>query len=70
MPIYEYKCNKCGKNFELLVFPSDDESQFECPSCGKKDICRLVSSFSCGASESGGLGSSLSTGCSPSGGFS
>lgn len=69
MPIYEYKCNQCGNRFEQLVFPSDDESEFECPSCGKKDICRLVSAFSCGSSGSGGLGS-LSGGCSPSGGFS
>ncbi|MBW1765985.1 MAG: hypothetical protein JRJ65_02915 [Deltaproteobacteria bacterium] len=27
MPIYEYKCNKCGDNFEQIVFPSDDESK-------------------------------------------
>ncbi|MFC1866839.1 zinc ribbon domain-containing protein [Thermodesulfobacteriota bacterium] len=65
MPIYEYKCNKCGKIFEQIVFPSDDEDKFECPSCGEKDICRLVSSFSCGSS-----GDEGSVGCAPSGGFS
>jgi putative FmdB family regulatory protein len=71
MPIYEYKCNRCGHSFEQIVFPSDDESSFECPSCGKKDICRLISAFSCGSSESGsGLSGSVSSGCSPSGGFS
>ncbi|MFC1533397.1 zinc ribbon domain-containing protein [Thermodesulfobacteriota bacterium] len=71
MPIYEYKCNKCGNGFEQIVFPSDDADMFECPSCGEKDICRLVSSFSCGSSDlDGSLGSSLSTGCSSSGGFS
>ena len=69
MPIYEYKCNKCGNKFEQIVFPSDDENSFECPSCGKKDINRVVSAFSCGSSE-GGIGSSISSGCSPSGGFS
>ncbi len=71
MPIYEYKCNKCGNSFEQIVFPSDDEKDFQCPSCGEKDICRMVSAFSCGSSGSGAsLASSLSTGCSPSGGFS
>lgn len=72
MPIYEYKCNKCGNRFEQIVFPSDDENSFECGSCGSKDISRLVSAFSHGSSsDSGsGLGSSLSSGCSPSGGFS
>ncbi|MDB9823053.1 zinc ribbon domain-containing protein [Deltaproteobacteria bacterium] len=71
VPIYEYKCNKCGNSFEQIVFPSDDEGKFECPSCGDKDINRLVSSFSSGSSGSGeSLGSSISSGCSPSGGFS
>ena len=71
MPIYEYKCNKCGECFEQIVFPSDDENSFECGSCGSRDISRLVSSFSCGLTVSGsGLGSSVSSGCAPSGGFS
>ncbi|MBW1912194.1 MAG: zinc ribbon domain-containing protein [Deltaproteobacteria bacterium] len=79
MPIYEYKCNKCGDNFEQIVFPSDDESNFECPSCCDKDISRIVSSFSKDISRivssfSRGSGDpgrgSVSSGCSPSGGFS
>ena len=71
MPIYEYRCNKCDKCFEQLVFPSDDPHSLECPSCGEKDVSRLVSAFSCASSESGNrIGGSLSTGCSPSGGFS
>ena len=58
MPIYEYMCNKCGKSFEKLVFPSDDEKEFHCDSCGVKDISRIVSSFSKGATHTGaGLGS-------------
>ena len=62
MPIYEYRCNKCDKCFEQLVFPSDDPHSLECPSCGEKDVS---------SSESGNrIGGSLSTGCSPSGGFS
>lgn len=72
MPIYEYKCKKCGNSFEQLVFPSDGDEKYPCPSCGDKDTDRLMSAFSCGSGSSGGgLGSSLSSSCSsPSGGFS
>ncbi|MDY7034720.1 MAG: zinc ribbon domain-containing protein [Thermodesulfobacteriota bacterium] len=72
MPIYEYKCNKCGNTFEQLVFASDGNDALPCPSCGDKETSRLMSSFSCSSSSSGvDLGSALpSSGCSPSGGFS
>ena len=68
MPIYEYECNQCGTRFEKLVFQSEDDSEFKCPSCEKKDIYRRVSSFSCGSkSEAAPFSKS---GCSPSRGFS
>jgi len=71
MPIYEYRCNKCGSCFEQIVFPSDDADKFKCPSCGNRDISRLVSSFSSVSSGAGiGLRNSVSSGCSSSGGFS
>ncbi|MFC1823734.1 zinc ribbon domain-containing protein [Thermodesulfobacteriota bacterium] len=72
MPIYEYHCNKCGRNFEQLIFRSEIEENFICPECGDGDTCRLLSSFSCGSGGSeGALSSELSSGCSPSsGGFS
>jgi len=71
MPIYEYRCNSCGENFEKLVFPSDDEAEFTCEACGKKDISRIVSSFSKGSAGSGfnSIAGSQSCGGS-SGGFS
>ena len=31
MPIYEYTCTKCGKDFEELVFGDDLPA---CPHCG------------------------------------
>jgi putative FmdB family regulatory protein len=72
MPIYEFKCNRCGSTFEQLVFSSDGEDNFICPSCGAGETCRLMSSFSCGSTGSGSnLGSGLPSACSPSlGGFS
>jgi len=40
MPIYEYKCNACGKNFETLVMGNTIPG---CPSCAGKDLSRLMS---------------------------
>ena len=72
MPIYEYKCNKCGCIFEELIFRSDCMDQLDCPSCGDGDTCRLMSSFACGSSSgSRDLGGGLPSSCpSSSGGFS
>ena len=43
MPIYEYRCEECGKRSSLLVgFSSPDPS---CPHCGKPALRRLVSTF-------------------------
>jgi putative FmdB family regulatory protein len=60
MPIYEFKCNRCGKQFEQIVFASDKGEPVPCPSCGKKDSCRLLSSFSCASSASGSAAGSSS----------
>jgi len=68
MPIYEYKCDACGEQFERIVFASDADEPVECPSCGKKKTKRLLSSFSCSSSD--GLGAALTAGCGSSGGFS
>ncbi len=40
MPIYEYKCNACGKDFETLVMGSYKP---QCPSCDSQDLGRLMS---------------------------
>ncbi len=33
MPIYEYRCKKCGYKFEELVLPGEKEPE-KCPKCG------------------------------------
>lgn len=43
MPLYEYRCEKCGHTFEELVFHEDAE--MECPRCHGK-VTKLMSSFS------------------------
>ena len=59
MPIYEYKCEKCGKTYELLRSISAEDKDIICPKCSaKKKAKKLISSLgsiagSCGASSSG-----------------
>jgi putative FmdB family regulatory protein len=42
MPIYEYKCDKCGNEFEQMRSFSDASAAI-CPACGGPDTHRLVS---------------------------
>jgi putative FmdB family regulatory protein len=44
MPIYEYRCEACGTQFEELVSASA-KSGPPCPSCGAKKPKRLYSMF-------------------------
>lgn len=42
MPIYEYKCNNCGHEYELIQKMSDSPVT-ECEACHKDTAVRLVS---------------------------
>lgn len=44
MPIYEYSCRACHKEFEAVVLPTGRAPV--CPACGSVDLERLVSAFS------------------------
>ena len=35
MPLYEYRCESCAKEFEAYKSPSDDKGAEPCPACGK-----------------------------------
>jgi putative FmdB family regulatory protein len=52
MPIYEFKCAKCGREFEELIMGS--KAKPACPACGHKKCDKLLSSFRFGASGAGG----------------
>ena len=43
MPIYEYRCTLCGKNFEMIRFSQDDDKEIACPACGKKKVEKAIS---------------------------
>jgi len=44
MPIYEYRCEECGKRSSALL-PSFASADPVCPHCGKPALRRLVSTF-------------------------
>jgi putative FmdB family regulatory protein len=43
MPIFEYHCNECDKDFEILLIGDEEVS---CPDCAGRNLRRLVSTFS------------------------
>lgn len=45
MPIYEFKCEKCGKIFEEIT--DFNTKEMDCP-CGKGKAYRIFSAFSVG----------------------
>jgi putative FmdB family regulatory protein len=45
MPIFEYVCRECDREFEVLVQGS---TTVECPSCGGKDLEKQLSTFAAG----------------------
>jgi len=53
MPIYEYRCDDCGKRSSALLtsYSSPDPV---CPQCGKPALRRLVSTFATVSSGDGG----------------
>ncbi len=51
MPVYEYRCQSCKNDFELLELAGRDVKR-ACPACGSRDILQKFSVFS--ARESSG----------------
>jgi putative FmdB family regulatory protein len=62
MPIYEYRCQDCGNQFEKLV--RRDAAQPECPSCGHDNLAQVLSTF---AAHAGGSSKSADMPVCPSG---
>lgn len=42
MPLYEYRCRACSREFEALIRRQTTPA---CPHCGAEDLERLLSSF-------------------------
>jgi len=68
MPLFEYRCEKCGETFEFLARKAD-ETPDRCPKCGSRRLSRQFSAFSArmGSGSSDSSGSSCATGTCPTG---
>ena len=43
MPIYEYQCLSCSKEFQKIILKQEEEKELRCPGCGNQNIKRLIS---------------------------
>lgn len=50
MPIYEYRCDGCGRKVSVLVRRMGEDAE-ECPRCGSRKLTRLYSRFAFARSE-------------------
>ncbi len=64
MPLYDFICRSCGREFETLVMGS---SRPACPECGSEDLQKQMSVFARKSKGGSGAGSgSNCSGCSSS----
>ncbi|MFQ6097238.1 MAG: zinc ribbon domain-containing protein [Armatimonadota bacterium] len=59
MPLYEFRCKRCGADFEALCRGSDGMRGVKCPECGGRRVSKRVSSFFAHSRGSGGAARSL-----------
>ena len=62
MPVYEYRCDKCGKNFDLFVRSVAQRREPKCPHCGSTKVKKAISLFGVGGASGG---QELSASCGP-----
>ncbi|AQQ71794.1 putative regulatory protein, FmdB family [Limihaloglobus sulfuriphilus] len=64
MPIFEYKCKKCGAKSEFLE-KSGSSKKHKCEKCGSDEMQKVVSTFSAGSSSKSTQSGSCPTGTCP-----
>lgn len=45
MPIYEFRCEACGEEFEVLCRNREEASEVKCKECGSEKVKRLMSTI-------------------------
>jgi putative FmdB family regulatory protein len=61
VPIYEYRCRSCDREFEELIRSADDEPRLVCPSCKGKRVERKLSVFAAARDQASSMASELPT---------
>jgi len=51
MPIYEYRCEGCGRAVSVITLKASDRGEGVCSHCGSTDLKRMVSRFAMVRSE-------------------
>jgi len=72
MPIYEYRCEDCGEEFEKRVARAADSAGVGCPSCGQTRVAMRLSTFAVatgGSRQSAGMPGCPSAGSCPNSGM-
>ena len=57
MPIYEYRCNQCKREFSELFLHAGEVNKIRCKYCHGRSLTKLVSSFRVHQTEESRLGS-------------
>jgi len=64
MPIYEYRCTKCGETFEEFQNVNEGNEKLTCPKCGEPKPEKMFSAFASTGNSKGGFPAQS---CSPTG---
>lgn len=51
MPIYEYRCNACGAEFEEVTLSAGTSDAVSCRTCRSRRVSRLLSAFAVHAAD-------------------
>ena len=62
MPIFEYRCQDCNTQFEVLHKSTVNQEEVSCPECKSTNNKKLISTFSASISSSSSAGDSCATG--------
>ena len=62
MPIYEYRCDDCGTDFEKFLRSMFSKEAIICPDCGGEQVTKAFSLFGSTSSSSGSASSAAACG--------
>jgi putative FmdB family regulatory protein len=63
MPLFEYRCNDCGKVNEFLIGVSQESASIECSSCGSTSLEKMISASNFVSKESAPMPAGCDTCC-------